>query len=364
MSLVVSLGLIASSIGIPAGGIGLVSGILGIVNFVLSHEPTRQALGPAIRIKVGSEPPDGEAFAGDIEHVWTYNTRNQVLGGAKGRGTIGSGDVWDVTVPSPGGGETCNYVNIAAKNNAICIAWVGVKQSDGSDLDGSWNGDIGAACGQNWYHQQEPAGRCPDNVTSTNSSCVDGLWVPRCTWIDGDGTNGIISKSLKFNVFSYSNKSVPSTLQQGMACSSTIFSGESQIFDRPAGPTVKYTYLSSKRAIEVSQTPRGLPVRKRWMEERLVVSDMKAHNATSLCNSPTSWGPDFCDSETCCDMAHHKAHPRCDKNPVSGCMVVHDDGESIALRKRTMVAKRDVLLPYRTYKHIKRWSLSNKKARL
>lgn len=91
-----------------------------------------------------------------------------------------------------------------------------------------------------------------------------------------------------------------------------------------------------------------------WMKKRLVVSDM-GHTAASLCESETSWGPDFVgDDGMFCDMETHELHPLCKFQDVEGCVNI-DEGER-AIKKRSTVAKRSVETTHKSYNDIKRWT--------
>ncbi|KAF2763110.1 hypothetical protein EJ05DRAFT_506744 [Pseudovirgaria hyperparasitica] len=331
---------------LTSSSVSLTSSSLSLVNFHRSKLAREGPHGPVIRIKVGGEPREGEAFGGRIDGVWTYNALDERRGTAKGS-NIGAADYHDFSIESPVWGELANYVNVKAGNDAVCIAWIGVTQKDGSDSDGAWNGDIGAACGQSWFHQYEVAGRCDD--------CKDGLFIPRCTWLDGDHTNDIVSKSMKFNVLAYSNSSVPKTKLDGIVCDAAIYGNHDEIPGRPAGPSGGN--IETKRdgvAIAKSLKPRGVPPRKRWMKDRLVVSHVPGHDASELCNSKTSWGPDFVANGFFCDMETKTLHPLCENNPIEGCHEL--DTSTKTIQRRATVAKREAIIPHKSYSNVKKWT--------
>ena len=102
-------------------------------------------------------------------------------------------------------------MSLAATNDAVCIAWVSVLQSDGS-TSGAWTGDIGKACGQSWYHSNQQAGKLKNGTAYT----------PACTWFDGDHTNGIVNAGLKFRIYAY-GEGAEETVKADKACGASIF---------------------------------------------------------------------------------------------------------------------------------------------
>lgn len=95
----------------------------------------------------------------------------------------------------------------------MCIAWITVSQLDQSN-NGAWLGDIGKACGHNWYVQKEEAGEDKDGNAHT----------PYCTWLDGDhnGGKGTPDASMKFKVHAY-GKQVNDTIDNDFGCEATVW---------------------------------------------------------------------------------------------------------------------------------------------
>jgi len=91
------------------------------------------------------------------------------------------------------------------------------------------------------------------------------------------------------------------------------------------------------------------------MEEVLVVSpNITSHKAADLCNSITSWGPDFVGSDgNYCDMGTHTLFPLCSTADVDGC--VNIDTNSNAVTRRSVGPKRAVNHSHKEYKKIKHW---------
>ena len=63
------------------------------------------------------------------------------------------------------------------------------------------------------------------------------------------------------------------------------------------------------------------------MEQRLITSTFEEQTAEELCNSETSWGPDFVGSDgKFCDMGSKTLSPLCDIENIEGCVVVAKNG--------------------------------------
>jgi len=108
-----------------------------------------------------------------------------------------------------------------------------------------------------------------------------------------------------------------------------------------------------------TEAPSGkrsaIKARPQWMSDRLVVSNITQHSAKNLCNSATSWGPDFVSESEgqFCDMNTKTLMPLCSKADIEGCVNV--DSVEKRVTKRTMVAKRAVDLTQKSYKKTQLW---------
>lgn len=127
---------------------------------------------------------------------------------------MGSGDVLAKTVDQTVKGQTAGYIAVSNDDDATCISWISVTQFDGEN-PGAWTGDIGYHCGQSWYNSLEPAGDLKDG---------SGKFIPRCTWLDANGSNDIESAALKFSVDAYGS-AVNETIGNN-ACAPTIFGSD------------------------------------------------------------------------------------------------------------------------------------------
>lgn len=91
------------------------------------------------------------------------------------------------------------------------------------------------------------------------------------------------------------------------------------------------------------------------MENRLVVSKISQHKAADLCNSKTSWGPDFVGSDGYfCDMHTKTMTPVCSFHNVDGCINVNTKDKTTT--KRFSVAKRQVEKEHKTYGTVSQWA--------
>lgn len=94
--------------------------------------------------------------------------------------------------------------------------------------------------------------------------------------------------------------------------------------------------------------------RPAWMHDRLIVSDHYAHNATELCQSSMSYGPDAVGSDGYyCNMETRELFPVCKFHNVEGCVNVDVAGGKV--NKRASLGKRSADLNLRAYKRIDQW---------
>lgn len=104
-----------------------------------------------------------------------------------------------------------------------------------------------------------------------------------------------------------------------------------------------------------------------WMENKLIISDIASHSAANLCNSETSWGPDFVSSVEgkLCDMSTKTLYPLCSKEQVDGCVEIETKPANSAARtvsvatQRLSVARRTVSGPLKSYEETAVWAGDN-----
>lgn len=306
--------------------IGVASAGLTLIGFLQSNFAERNEEGATVRIKAGLPELDSEddSLGGSIDKIYAFDTRNGYAGQADGC-QIDSGGICTKTVDQSVGGRRAGYISVSNNDDATCIAWITVQQFDDTQ-GGAWTGDIGWQCGQRWYNSVESAGRLTDEQGG-------GEYVPKCTWIDADHTNDIVNAALKFDVTAY-GENVRDTADSD-ACAPTIYGPDSgPIADQPG-----------KRSIDD---------RPLWMTERLVMSNFTSQPAEQLCNSATSWGPDFIGPDgRFCDMSTKTLSPLCSSEDIEGCVEV-DENEG-TLVKRMNVARRSANVVHKSYKKISKW---------
>ncbi|PKK52751.1 hypothetical protein CI102_2487 [Trichoderma harzianum] len=305
--------------------IGLLSGLLGVVSFYQENFANVPEKGTTIRIKAGLAQGDEKTdIEGNIGAVFAWDNNNNYRGKSKGK-HIGEGSFEDIILSQFQHGRRLEYVAVAADEDAVCIAWIGVTMEDGTP-NGAWTGDIGSECGQAWYHSNEVGGYFKD---------TQKRYIPRCTWLDADRSGDSVVAAMKFSVLAYGTD-VAETVENKKQCDFTLWGSD-------AGPIAK---RPGKRLVEQ---------RKGWMENRLVVSKISQHKAVDLCNSTTSWGPDFVGSDGMfCDMHTKTLTPVCSFIDVDGCIDVDTDDKTIT--KRFTMAKREVALKHKSYSTVSQWS--------
>ncbi|GIZ49754.1 hypothetical protein CKM354_001278100 [Cercospora kikuchii] len=306
-----------------AEALGFFGSILTIVGFFQSNVPTQTPQGATVQIKAGLTPigSDVNDLGGNIRGIWAFNYFNQLIGQSDG-GNIDDGASVKFVIDQETPTVQSDYVSIGNSDDGTCISWISVSQLDSNKYGGGWTGDIGAECGQRWYMGGQSAGELPNGEP----------YVPRCTWLDADFTDGTVSAAMKFWVKAYGDE-VADTLENSRQCSSTIFA-------RTTGPIPGEP---AKRSVDIP--------RPQWILDRLVVSNITGEDAELLCSSETSWGPDFVGADgRFCDMEFKQLTQLCEVANVDGCIEL--DPTSQSLVKRTSVARREVKAVHKQYQHI------------
>jgi hypothetical protein len=84
------------------------------------------------------------------------------------------------------------------------------------------------------------------------------------------------------------------------------------------------------------------------------MSNYTSQPAADLCNSETSWGPDFIGSDgQYCDMSSKTLTPLCSTQDVDGCIEVDETEGNLV--KRTRVAKRTTNIVHKSYAKVSHW---------
>ena len=101
---------------------------------------------------------------------------------------------------------------------------------------------------------------------------------------------------------------------------------------------------------------RSALVHRPWMEQRLIVSNITTHTAEQLCDSSTSYGPDFVGTDgKYCDMGTKTLSPLCSAKNVDGCVEVSTSNKTVT--KHSSVARRSVKMVHKLYETVSLWNL-------
>ncbi|KAH8879531.1 hypothetical protein GQ53DRAFT_834058 [Thozetella sp. PMI_491] len=102
---------------------------------------------------------------------------------------------------------------------------------------------------------------------------------------------------------------------------------------------------------------RVLQARRDHCVENLVISEHADHSARSVCESETSFGPDFVSlyDGSYCDMCERKLYPLCRPSARDGCFDLSKRELRLGPQE---LSGRDLqdMSPPKTYKHVARWS--------
>lgn len=148
--------------------------------------------------------------------MYGWNTNNQYFGSVDGS-HIAHGDFADYTIDQNVGGQRVEYIGISGGDDAICIAWISISQSDNT-RGAVLTGDVGAACGQYWYANVETAGYFDNDTTRP--------YKPNCFWLDSDHTNDIPSAAVKFGVAAFGAE-VADTIANSDVCNAVLWGPDS-----------------------------------------------------------------------------------------------------------------------------------------
>lgn len=219
------------------------------------------------------------------------------------------------------------YVMLTMENDdGICLSYV---IASGNSAQWTLFGDLGYKCGADWYNSNQKVG--------------DGTYTPKCVWLDKNHSNGLHYSGLALHMPDFAGdeqgkideyQEDPDTL-----CKSTrrmgFFpsmpdDGLPPFFLPPlnytsTGADVDFNYVKDRpnsriRRGELQQADSRLQRRDTSNPRpgHLIVSDNESPSAHELCESESSFGPDFVSTieDTYCDMSAKKAYPLCDQSSV------------------------------------------------
>ena len=290
--------------------ISVVAGIVGIVGFLqdLFPPPTQvQGSTSHIRIGVGLDGTFNgstlSASEGAVKGIRVYNEDKILIGTGKGDGVIPSGGYQDISIDqSKGPGQQPTYLQLNAGTDALCMAYITQQWPDGTQR--GWSGDWGQQCGRDWAYS---------NIIIDESG-----YKPDCTWLDQDHSNAIWAAAVQIHMEDFTNTTSNYSQDPSFYCSSPVLLFEYDNYQTGAGDQ----FWTSTRRVKQRDTPvKRIRPRSAAMNSSIISSTDPSHSAIKLCDSDTSYSPDFVSlSEGIfCDMATKTLWPLCSKSVADNC---------------------------------------------
>ncbi|KAL1878532.1 hypothetical protein VTK73DRAFT_7873 [Phialemonium thermophilum] len=284
--------------------IGVISSAITIWEFFDSLFGNSSPAYTTVRVAAALNGNGLSGADGTVSSIRTYN-ENQGLIGNSGSLYVANGGFTDFQIDQAND-QQATYIQVYASDDAICIPYISVTWVDGGKY--GWVGDWGQECGLEWYY---------GNVYVDNSGNA-----PDCTWIDSDHTNGIQATELMIHLPSFASQD-PHSSDPSSFCgypALRAYNGGSEIFKK-------------RDATTADPAP----------DTRLVVSSISNHNATRLCDSKTSRGPDMVSlSEgVFCDMETRQTMPLCGTAAASSAAQCFDVDAHTTAQSHRSVAKKN-----------------------
>ncbi|RMJ21313.1 hypothetical protein PHISP_07818 [Aspergillus sp. HF37] len=274
--------------------LGILAGSLGIISFGINNFGKAPSTGSTIKVAVALDGSGGTTNAGGgLPDVRVWDDFGAFQGMTVDPGKVEDGTLGSITVNHDHQGV---YSLFSANNDAICIAWITTTWSD--DLGGNQyavSGDFGATCGMASYYS---------NMYIND----DTDYQPLCFWIDKNGDTPQTGFQVRWPAYA-SEQHDPDNENPNQLCNGIDFGSRTT-----KDPSV-INYYSQKRRREsrtATQAQAWKP-RPEWAASKLVISDNSNHPAAGLCESRTSWGPDFANAneKAFCDMGSKVTYPFC-----------------------------------------------------
>ena len=290
--------------------ISVVSGAVGIFQFLQSlFPPPPHVPGSTshIRIGVGLDGTfNGQTLSaseGAVKGIRVYNEDQILIGTGKGGGVIPSGGYQDISIDqSKGPGQQPTYLQLNAGTDALCMAYITQQWPDGTQR--GWSGDMGRQCGRDWAY--------------SNIIIDDSGYKPDCTWLDQDHSNAIWAAAVQIHMEDFTNTTSNYSQDPSFYCSSPVLLFEYDNYQTGAGDQ----FWTSTRRVKQRDTPvKRIRPRSAAMNSSIISSTDPSHSAVKLCDSDTSYSPDFVSlSEGIfCDMATKTPWPLCSKSVADNC---------------------------------------------
>ncbi|KAK0513983.1 hypothetical protein JMJ35_003705 [Cladonia borealis] len=289
--------------------IAVAAGVVTMFQFLQGLFPSTPVQGSTshIRIGVGLDGTfNGSTLSdsdGAVKGIRVYNEDKILIGTGKGDGVIPSGSFQDISIDqSKGKGQQPTYLQLNAGTDALCIAYITQQWPDGTQR--GWSGDMGRQCNQAWAY--------------SNIIIDDSNYKPDCTWLDQDHSNGISAAAVQIHMEYFTNTTSNYSQDPSFYCSSPVLLFEYDNYQTGAGDN----FWTSKRRVKQRDTPvKRIRPRSAAMNSSIVSSTDPSHSAVKLCDSDTSYGPDFVSlSEGIfCDMATKTPWPLCSESVADNC---------------------------------------------
>ncbi|KAF1965082.1 hypothetical protein BU23DRAFT_561413 [Bimuria novae-zelandiae CBS 107.79] len=337
----------------------VIADTISIAQFIASLIPQPMVSVNTVRVIAGT----GDNTDGAAPDVATFDINGYIQGITRGGQRLQKGADYDaqVKVVNPDAAVQANYVQLmAGGNDALCIAGISVMTDDQGAF--GWTGDFGYYCGAPWYY---------------SSTVIGGNnYMPKCVWIDGDASSGIMTKGLGIHLPSFAataERASSIMMDKDLWCKTdprfkvfdTItplqyfdptpqFQPDTQLDVDPASlknpanwkinpknadkiPLIEL--VSKKRMVDGNTTDTTIQTQGTGFRGKLIKSEMQSHSAMELCESSTSVGPDFVSmvEKVFCDMERKKVWRLCSSEQDVNCF----DAEKNVMRGGKVNSRRD-----------------------
>ncbi|KAL9637200.1 MAG: hypothetical protein Q9164_002344 [Protoblastenia rupestris] len=327
--------------------IGAVAGVVSVGMMVPSLIPEKDEKLTSVRIAAGLTTNEADTTAGNQPGVGLYDVMGRSIGSTKGKQTrILDGDFMDIKVPFNDnvGKKPTEYISVTdGGDDALCIAYIALTQPDGTKK--VWYGDVGKACGAEWYHSQLKTG--------------EDDYQPACIWIDRNGSNGLRYQGFGLHIHDFAATQERADQFQGNRDLMCKAAPRFKMYEKMTSddyipffsPPLEYVakkltdkdpavVLDKKRWVmpkegpnikkaDVDADPKPSIARRQDPSQAnggrkfntIIISKSHGHSAKELCESSASIGPDFVslDEQLFCDMAAKKLWPLCSAIKAAGC---------------------------------------------
>lgn len=265
-------------------------------------------------------------------------------------------------------------------NDAICIEYVSLNA--GGTAAYTWTGDTGYNCKGPWYQ----------STSAYKTTAGNGQVVPKCSWIDGDGTGTITTVAMSIHMQDWAadkGRLAEFNKTHDAMCNSkprfTMWTKDTFDWKGKDGakwtmpifnPPLKYSSDEANKGADLNMDAvfaqnwvdtdqkRGLPAPTEHTRTtdgtngrpgHVIISDFRQHSAAELCSSASSVGPSFVSTQDglYCDMSTKTQYPICSGTLTTECF----DVDKKKLVGKALRHARDVRTDHgeKTYSTYDRW---------